>query len=251
MMKNSEAHKFVGEDIMLVQSAWNASHVLAHGLFSGNPMLDTSQGGHSTNAGDNLGVVRFPCPWQQLNPQERARRAGIPDIKYAGPLLPFKRGHWSTAKWLTEYGEAASGQSPPEHPARPGWRPGQSILFAGAEMGIFEIGWDLHTNEEICAAFAQWVSQNRPTEMPTPDRRGQRLYDIKVALRRLGIMRLLHRCPLSQMAGWCPAAWKRYGKFEWFKERKRAGETFRKLIDFVPAPENPLSWPTAGSGAAV
>ena len=41
-MKQREAHKFVGEDIMRVQSDWDASHVLAHGLFSGNTMPDAS-----------------------------------------------------------------------------------------------------------------------------------------------------------------------------------------------------------------
>jgi hypothetical protein len=43
-----------------------------------------------------------------------------------------------------------------------------------------------------------------------------------------------------------PAGWKAFAGFEWYKERKRAGATFKKLFPFLPKTERPLSWPTKG-----
>jgi hypothetical protein len=236
-MKGMEANRFVGDDIVRIQSYWVASHVLARGLF----FRPDRKIGKAAVSG------RFPCPWQELSPAERAYRAKVPSMRDAERSRPFRRGHCGIARWLVEYSETGLRKESPVDPARPAWVPGQSIRCAGAEMGIFEIGWDFFTNEEICQAFAEWVARNRPAERPAPDHRGHRLYDFRVALRRLGIMRLMHRCPLSKMKTWCPAAWERYQRAKWVKERQRAAETFRKLLPFLPTGEKPLSWPSAGS----
>ena len=250
-MSNLPAHEFVGKDIERVQSSWEASHVLCHGLFTGNPGPDLDSEGNHKPVPLSRPALCFPCPWQYLPLPERERRGNIPSVRDEHRFVPFQRGHWGTARWLVEYGEASVGKVQPDIPGRPGWRPGQSILFAGAEMGIFEIGWDFYTNDEICKAFAKWVSENRPPEQPAPSSQGKRDYDSRVALRRLGMMRLLHRCPLTEMPQWCPAAWKLYEKANWFKERQRAGVTFNKLLYFLPSWEIPRSSPTAASGGGV
>jgi len=65
--------------------------------------------------------------------------------------------------------------------------------------------------------------------------------DWRVALDRLGMMRLLHRFRLGEMRERFPAGWKAFAGFEWYKGRKRAGATFRKLFPFLLSRAGP-SW---------
>jgi hypothetical protein len=69
---------------------------------------------------------------------------------------------------------------------------------------------------------------------------------LRVALERLGMMRLLHRFRLLDMALKAPAAWERYGKREWYKERKRASDMYYRFFPFLSKEEHPISWPTKG-----
>jgi hypothetical protein len=65
----------------------------------------------------------------------------------------------------------------------------------------------------------------------------------------LGMMRVLRHFRLGEMRERFPAGWKAFAGFEWYKERKRARATFKKLFPFLPKTERPLSWPTkAGRG---
>lgn len=249
LMAHSDMHKFVGEDIERVQADWRASRVLAWRLFSGNPMPEELPDGSSTTRRVDPDLLRFPCVWQKLNEAERRRRATIPSLKTALCAAPFQRGHPGDCKWLVEFGESYMARGSPPQETRPGWQPGQSFCTAGAEHGVFEVGWDCFTNDEIVKCFAAWVKSNRPSDLPGPDGRGRRKHDWRVQLKRLGIMRLLHRCPLPLVKEWCPAAWKRYGRLDWYKERRRALNHFRQLLWMLPAGQEPLSWPTpAGEG---
>jgi len=83
-------------------------------------------------------------------------------------------------------------------------------------------------------------------ERTSPSGRGHKLKDWRVALDRLGMMRLLHRFRPGEIRERFPAGWKAFAGFEWYKERKRAGATFKKLFPFLPKAERPLSWPTKG-----
>lgn len=62
----------------------------------------------------------------------------------------------------------------------------------------------------------------------------------------MGMMRLLHQFKRREMPTKSPMAWKVYGKREWYKERKRAAQTFRRFFPFLAKDERPLSWPTKG-----
>jgi hypothetical protein len=116
----------------------------------------------------------------------------------------------------------------------------------GRTLAAFAIDFRRYDDRAIVQAFRSWLKENRPGDCPEPSQRGRKRRDIRVALDRLGMMRLLHRFTLRQMRDYCPEAWKAFEGYDWYKERKRARMTFRRLFPFLPATENPLSWPTKG-----
>jgi hypothetical protein len=122
------------------------------------------------------------------------------------------------------------------------------IYDSGTEKTVVQISWGIFTDEEIIQAFRAWVKANRPKDVPgPPDNKGRnKARDWRVGLERLAMMRLLHRFRLRGLSAACPAAWKLYCKREWYKERKRAGEMFRKLFPFLAASGRPLGWQTQG-----
>src|SRR5712664_2592508 len=95
--------------------------------------------------------------------------------------------------------------------------------------------------------------RQRMGERTSPSGKGHKLKDWRVALDRLGMMRLLHRFRLGEMRERFPAGWKAFAGFEWYKERKRAGATFRKRFPFLlsragPSWRSPPSHTTPASG---
>ena len=117
----------------------------------------------------------------------------------------------------------------------------------GKEVTVVAINWARFNNEEIITHFRKWVKANRPKNLHPPDGKGRnKARDWHVALERLGMLRLLHQFRLSEMPKACPKARDLYKKREWYKERKHAGEMFRKLFPFHSKSECPLSWPTKG-----
>jgi hypothetical protein len=111
---------------------------------------------------------------------------------------------------------------------------------------VVEICWRIFTNEEIVQSFRKWVKENRPKDISGPNDKGHKARDWRVALERLGMMRLLHIYPLSEMEAGCAEGWKLYRRREWYKERRRAGELFRALFPFLSKTDRPLSWATKG-----
>ncbi len=109
-----------------------------------------------------------------------------------------------------------------------------------------DIAWGHFTNDQIATYFGRWAKANRPKSITSPSGKGHKLKDWRVALDRLGMLRLLHRFRLGEMRERFPAGWKAFAGFDWYKERKRAGATFKKLFPFLPKTERPLSWPTKG-----
>jgi hypothetical protein len=208
----------------------------------------------------------FPKSWQELTKEERAYRAQIGNDVERIPLVPFERGLFLDAKDIVKSVTAqrrekdeADEQARRENPKLteealcrmgklqfPDIRP--SVIYgSGAEETIVRINWSAFTNDKIANYFRKWIKANRPTDIRKPDGKGRnKARDRRVVLERLGMMRLLHQLRLREMPTKSLKAWKLYGKREWYKERKRAGETFHRLFPFLSKSERPLSWPTKG-----
>jgi len=210
----------------------------------------------------------FPKPWQLLTPQERKYRSHVPPRGLVDfvQMVPFERGNFLDARDIVqtvtaqrrdrdeanELARRANPRMTDEALMRlgklqfPDIQP--SVIYAsGTEHTVVQISWGLFTNEEIIQSFRKWVKANRPEDIRKPDGKGRnKARDWRVALERLGITRLLHRLRRREMEVKCPEAWKLYGKSECYKERKRAGEMFRRLFPFLSKSERPLSWPTKG-----
>jgi hypothetical protein len=209
----------------------------------------------------------FPAPWQALPDNERDFR--VRTLLSAGwyPATPFRRADWMEAEQVVEHARAKwdkvmeiyhrvrandpetsevelvrQGKLPPY-----GKIPPSLFDEGGREVTAVAIHWGRFTNEEIISHFRKWVKENRPQNIRLRDDKGRnKARDWRVALERLGMMRLLHQWSLRQLPEAAPAAWKLYGKREWYKERKRAQEMFHRLFPFLDRSERPLSWATAG-----
>lgn len=124
--------------------------------------------------------------------------------------------------------------------------PGHAGEPHGATSVAFTIEFRRFTDQQIIEAFTTWLKTNRPDDSPAPTLRGRKLRDLRVALDRLGMMRLLHHFTLREMPACCPEAWKAFEGYDWYKERRRSLATFRRLFPFLPGDDLPVSWPTKG-----
>lgn len=136
------------------------------------------------------------------------------------------------------------------------WEPATPVLGEsshgdsdGDTIAAFAIDFRRFTNSEILACMAEWLKEHRPINRPEPNRRGRKTRDFRVALERLGLMRLLHRHTPGELRLRLPAAWQLYGhKAESFRrEVKAAVETFHRLLPFLPAHEFPKSFTRRGA----
>src|SRR5439155_4890371 len=73
------------------------------------------------------------------------------------------------------------------------------------------------TDREICDAFHAWLIKARPKRWKRPRRvfpgarqKGRKLIEYRVAVERLGLMRLLHVHNPTQLREQLPDAWKKY-----------------------------------------
>ncbi len=124
--------------------------------------------------------------------------------------------------------------------------PGHGGESHGDTVAAFTVDFRKFNNRQIMECLRVWLEANRPEGCPEPTERGRKLRDVRVALDRLGMMRLLHRHTLRMMRTKCPETVRAFAGYDWYKERKRAGQMFRKLFPFLPKDEKPLSWPTRG-----
>ena len=208
-----------------------------------------------------FGRMPFPAAWLDLHEPDRKRRA---DIELDRPLAFQRRGSATTAELLLEQARkhvkeyrAAEDKLHREYPGYgggtlrrmgkwPEFKENCSVLWdEGTEATIVEIGWEHHTNDQIVDAFRKWVKANRPKDMPKPNKQGHKDISHRVDLERLAIMRLLHRFTLTQLRQKCQPAWKRYNtpNRRWQRDAQKARARFHSLFPFLPATENPLSWP--------
>lgn len=205
----------------------------------------------------------FPDPWQSLSDIERNARARIRSDLEECRIVPVKIGHWSFTKDITRYCQARADRQDETHrqwerdymrggkvvkgaPAPPHFEEIRPGLFIGnGESLLVEIAWEHFTDDEIARYFRRWVKDARPKTIPKPDDKGRKVISWRVALERLGIVRLLHRFPLRELSTECPAAWKRYSNANrrWRRDAEKARGFFRRLFPFLPAAGDPISWP--------
>jgi hypothetical protein len=196
-------------------------------------------------------------PWQLIDAAHRvnmSKDVGVHEVSW--PLTEARREQleklWKAN--LVEWEPVR--QQPNYEPADDSmaWEASKTLLdapgHAGAQHGemlvAFAVDFRKFTDKEISAAFVAWIKQNRPKESPGPTKRGRKTRDIRVALDRLGIMRLLSFATLREMPEKYPDAWKAFEGYDWYKERKRARSTFLRFFPFLPKSDLPLSWGTKG-----
>ena len=121
---------------------------------------------------------------------------------------------------------------------------------AGSKVVAFTVDFARFTDREILDEFQRWLVANRPKEwhkplrvFPSSSARGKKQIEYRVALERLGLMRLLHWHPPGDLPDLWPEAWEKYRrKQESFRREVRAASRFfRKLFPFLPAGERPSS----------
>jgi len=201
----------------------------------------------------------FPKSWQRLSIEQRRVLTATAnwDVREVTNTPPFRRAQLPHVKALAEFKPQAmkaifgkENVSVHEffHAGEKLRRICPNYLYRnGTEVLAVEIQWGAATNDELVAAFNEWLRENNPPGVKRPDRRGRKLVDLRAALDWLGMMRLLHSFTLAEMARKIPSATQRFASRDWYRDRKKAKATFRELFHFLPADERPLTWTTKGS----
>ena len=106
------------------------------------------------------------------------------------------------------------------------------------------------TDREMCAEFERWLSVSRPAQWKQPRRvfpgakhKGRKLLEYRVALERLGLMRLLHWHTPAELRRELPQAWVKVGRkqADFRRELREASKFFRACFPFLPKKEKPHS----------
>ncbi len=257
----------IRKDTEKIRSIGVAAHIFLHGFAC--PPDDVLPDALPLRSGEVHRLTgSFPKPWQLLTKEERAFRAYAPPkgIVDFVQRMPFARGISLYAKDIVQALAARQRRCQRENERTRKENPkltddalkrmgkfhhadmNPSVVYGrGSEHTVVEINWGLFTNEEIIQSFRKWVKANRPNEAPINDGKGRnKARDWRVALERLGMMRVLHHSTKGDIPEKSSEAWKLYGKREWYKERKRAGQMFHRLFPFLLKSDQPLSWPTKG-----
>lgn len=114
----------------------------------------------------------------------------------------------------------------------------------------FAVDFTRFTDREISDVFLSWLKANRPKEWKRPlrvfpgtNQKGRKLLDYRVALERLGLMRLLHFHSPAMLSEKLPEAWKKIRRKEkdFHREIRAASKLFRRLFPFLSENERPYS----------
>jgi len=105
--------------------------------------------------------------------------------------------------------------------------------------------WSLNTNEEIRAFFNEKIIGLRPIDIPNPQTPGRRYRDMKIALRRLGAMRLIAVYPFKEAVklaedNFPERDWK--DREYWAGIRPNCKKKLRSLFPFLPPGEEERSF---------
>ncbi|MEQ1749025.1 MAG: hypothetical protein ABL974_06355 [Prosthecobacter sp.] len=119
-------------------------------------------------------------------------------------------------------------------------------LQSARMTAAFTFDFSRFTDAEILKDIEVWLASHRPEAWTKPLRvfpsspaKGKKTLEFRVALERLGLMRLLHWYSPSDLRRVWPEAWKRYGsKEDSFRREIRASVAyFHKLFPFLPENE--------------
>lgn len=203
----------------------------------------------------------FPVPWRELSEECRHELAGL---DFSLPPAFTLSASTTEAEFLLEEAHkrvrefnAAEEKLHHEYPGVGGGtlrRTGKwpkynnrcSVIWNdGTEATIVQIAWEHYTNEQIIEGFRHWIGTNRPKDLPQPNKQGHKHISNRVALERLGILRLLHSFRIADLPKRNPAAWKRYNSVNrrWRKDAQKAVAELYRRYPFLKN-EHPLSWPT-------
>jgi hypothetical protein len=201
--------------------------------------------------------------WQELPPGERERLVGnIGESDILRPLVPASVGEleklWdSNSEELlrirsrdlpdnddTEDGALYDVTNPIEICWDDDGKPPERTTVA------LTIDFSRFTDREILDAFRDWLKRTRPAHWERPRRvfpnapqRGRKHIDYRVALERLGLMRLLNDNYPDHLRKNYPEVWKRLCRDDthFRRECKLACDFFRTLFPFLPEDELPRS----------
>ena len=169
----------------------------------------------------------FPRPWIALTDAERKARIVPP----AATVPAFERGSYVDAQHIGQQAEAAPFTGD-------GWKiADSSYLSAGAEVGVFRIGWEQWTDKEIRLAFTRWIEKHRPSEFRKPTGRPRNSIDPAAALNCLAIMRVLH----SHTPGDLTYKFAKVNTTKPQRDRERGLDYFQTFSP-IGRDEVPLSW---------
>ena len=105
--------------------------------------------------------------------------------------------------------------------------------------------WSLNTNEEIRAFLHEKIVRLRPNDIPNPRTNGRRDRDMKIALRRLGAMRLIAAYPFKEAVklgeeNFPEQDWQ--NQEQWTRIRRCCEKKLRSLFLFLPPGEEKSSF---------
>ncbi len=116
-------------------------------------------------------------------------------------------------------------------------------LRSARVTAAFTFDFARFTDAEILKEVEKWLASHRPEAWTKPRRvlpsspaKGRKTLEFRVALERLGLMRLLHWYSLSDIRRVWPDAWKKYGSKEdsFRREIRACVACFHKLFPFLP-----------------
>ncbi|MBA3353712.1 MAG: hypothetical protein H0U23_15050 [Blastocatellia bacterium] len=128
--------------------------------------------------------------------------------------------------------------------------PTEEGFLKGRYGAAFAIDFSRFTDVEIVEGFTSWLKENRPRQWKVPSRispgarqKGRKLIEYRVAVERLGLMRLLHWHTPREIRKELPIAWQliRAKERSFRREVREASKFFRKLFPFLPRDERPAS----------
>lgn len=208
-------------------------------------------------------VTESALPWQELPPDSRAKFALLPsetsqlhglqpsllrelEMLWDAHRAPFEevRGLNLTESDDREDEALYTAGGPVTLPSEGNAPPGQ---FTAA----FTVDFENFADSEIEADFALWLRQHRPKAWEKPRRilpmqkqKGRKETEYSVALRRLGLMRLLHHCTVPGFEKEFPDAWESYKgtRNRFGRELDASRKFFQRLFPFLPESEEPISW---------
>jgi hypothetical protein len=117
-------------------------------------------------------------------------------------------------------------------------------------VAALTVDFSRFTDREILRSFEEWLRQTRPEPWKKPRRvfpnspqRGRKLIDYRIALERLGLMRLLHENYPNELRDRYPDVWKRMCRSDthFRRECQLACEFYRALFPFLPEDDVPRS----------